>query len=131
MHHTFIQLFEAVMLICFGASWPIDIVHTLRVKHASKKSLAFLALIIGGYAAGIASKCVRSMDGGQPLEPVTWLYAANVVLVAADLAVSYYYQVRGAGDGPQFVAFEESATSEASADEDEAMLASVAGMEQG
>jgi hypothetical protein len=62
------------------------------------------------------------------LEPVTWLYAANVALVAVDLALSYYYQVRGAGDGPQLVAFEESATSEASGDEDEAMLTSVAGV---
>ena len=125
MHDTFIQLLEAAMLICFGISWPVDIVHTLRVKHGSKKSLTFLALIIGGYGAGIASKCVRSAGAGQSLEPVTWLYAANVALVAVDLALSYYYQVRGAGDGPQLAAFEESATSEASGDEDEAMLASV------
>ena len=99
MHDTFIQLLEAVMLICFGISWPVDIMHTLRVKHGSKKSLTFLALIIGGYGAGIASKCVRSTGGGQPLEPVTWLYATNVALVAVDLALSYYYQVRGAGTG--------------------------------
>lgn len=125
MHDNFIQLLEAVMLICFGISWPVDIVHTLRVKHASKKSLAFLALIIGGYGAGIAAKYVRSAGGGLPLEPVTWLYAANVALVAADLALSYYYQVRGAGDGPQLVAFEESAPSEGSVDEDESMLAGV------
>ena len=96
MNDTFIQLLEAVMLVCFGISWPVDIVHTIRVKHASKKSLAFLALIICGYGAGIAAKFVRSAGGGQPLEPVIWLYAANVVLVAIDLALSYYYQLRGA-----------------------------------
>jgi hypothetical protein len=126
MHDTFIQLFEGIMLICFGLSWPIDIVHTLRVKHASKKSLAFLTLIICGYGAGIASKFVRSAGGGQPLEPVTWLYAANVALVAVDLALSYYYQARGPAAGPQPVARNRSAVSPASVDQDEALLAGVA-----
>ncbi len=128
MHYTSIQLLEAIMLICFGISWPVDIVHTLRVKHGSKKSLAFLALIICGYGAGIASKCVRSAGGAEPLEPVTWLYAANVALVAVDLAVSYYYEVRGTKDGPRFVARDASAPLPDSADEEQAMLADVAGV---
>jgi hypothetical protein len=127
MHDTFIQLFEAIMLICFGVSWPIDIVHTLRVKHASKKSLTFLALIICGYGAGIASKCVRSTGGGLPLEPVTWLYAANVALVMVDLALSYYYQAQGVAEGPQPATGNRSTVSRSSVDDDETTLASVAG----
>jgi hypothetical protein len=128
MNDTFIQLLEAVMLVCFGISWPVDIVHTIRVKQASKKSLAFLALIICGYGAGIAAKCVRSTGGGQPLEPVTWLYAANVALVAIDLALSCYYQLRPAGDGRPIVALTESASSQGVGDEDEAMLATAGGV---
>jgi tellurite resistance protein TehA-like permease len=128
MHDTFIQLLEAVMLICFGVSWPVDIVHTIRVKHGSKKSLAFLVLIICGYGAGIAAKCVRSAGGEQPLEPVIWLYAANVALVAIDLALSYYYQLRAAtGNASQIVAPGESAKSPDAGHEDEPMLAGVAG----
>jgi hypothetical protein len=91
------QILEAVMLICFGVSWPIDIVHTLRVKHASKKSLLFLALIIVGYTAGLGAKFVRSSLGRQPLELVTWLYAVNILFLVIDLAVSYYYQTRVSG----------------------------------
>jgi hypothetical protein len=93
---SWIQILEAIMLICFGVSWPIDIIHTLRVKHASKKSLLFFVLIIFGYAAGLGSKFVRSSLGNQPLEPVTWLYALNILFLATDLALSYYYQTNAA-----------------------------------
>ncbi len=92
MQESFIQILEGAMLICFGISWPIDIIHTLRVKHASKKSLLFLVLIIVGYSAGLAAKCCRSSLGHQPIEPVTWLYVVNVALLTIDLALSWYYQ---------------------------------------
>ena len=95
-YDTLVQILEGTMLICFGASWPIDIAHTLRAKHTSRKSLAFLTLILCGYAAGIVSKCVRGMGGGLRLEPVTWLYVVNAILVAIDAALLYYYQTRGA-----------------------------------
>jgi hypothetical protein len=94
-----IQVLEGTMLICFGVSWPIDIAHTLRVKHTSKKSLAFLTLILIGYLAGIASKCARSA-AGAPFEPVTWLYVVNLLLVATDMALVCYYQTRGANEQP-------------------------------
>jgi lipopolysaccharide export LptBFGC system permease protein LptF len=92
MHHAFVQILEGAMLVCFGVSWPVDIVHTLRIKRAAKKSYAFLALILCGYVAGIASKCVRSLGEGQPLEPVIWLYVVNVILVAIDTMLTYHYQ---------------------------------------
>lgn len=106
MHEGFIQVLEATMLLCFGISWPIDIVHTLRVKHASKKSYMFLGLIITGYLAGLAAKCVRSSLANQPLEPVTWLYVANVVFLVVDLAISFYYQTISAANGA-LVGFDE------------------------
>jgi hypothetical protein len=92
MSASLIQILEGTMLVCFGISWPIDILHTLRVRRASGKSLLFMALIILGYLAGLASKYLRSVVGHQPLEPVTWLYALNTVLLLLDLALSYYYQ---------------------------------------
>ena len=68
MHETYIQMLEGIMLICFGISWPIDIIHTLhQIKHSSKKSLLFLMLIILGYVAGLTAKCFRSTVTGQPL----------------------------------------------------------------
>lgn len=86
------QILEGIMLVCFGASWPIDILHTLRIRRASGKSLLFMGLIILGYLTGIASKFCRGSVSSEPIETVTWLYALNAVLVAVDLVISGYYQ---------------------------------------
>jgi hypothetical protein len=92
MFESLIQILEGVMLVCFGVSWPIDILHTVRLRRASGKSLLFMVLIIVGYLAGLGSKCLRSIAGHRSLEPVTWLYVLNVLLLAVDLALSYHYQ---------------------------------------
>ncbi|MEN6406946.1 MAG: hypothetical protein ABFC77_10805 [Thermoguttaceae bacterium] len=102
MSDSLIQILEAAMLLCFGVSWPIDIVHTWRAKNVSGKSFWFMAIILAGYLAGIASKFLRAEVHHQPLEPVTWLYAANTALVAIDLIVSRRFRkprvTNGAGD---------------------------------
>ena len=52
------QLFEALMMICFGVSWPVAIYKTVRTKRTEGKSFLFLLLILAGYLAGIAAKFV-------------------------------------------------------------------------
>ena len=32
------QVFEMIMLICFGASWPFALLKTIRVKNPAGKS---------------------------------------------------------------------------------------------
>ena len=81
------QIFEAIMMATFGASWPMQIIKTLRTKNPLGKSFSFLWLILSGYLAGIASKIVL----GQFMKPVTILYVANAAMVATDLIFSYYY----------------------------------------
>ena len=85
-------IFEAIMLICFGASWPVSIWRTYKVKNPVGKSIGFLALIIIGYAAGIVNKITGNMDW------VLWLYVLNLLMVSADLfLVIYYRKLRAAG----------------------------------
>jgi len=79
------QFFEGAMLICFGVSWPVAILKTLRTRRTEGKSLAFLALIFVGYLSGTAAKFVRAAGAWQTLEAVTALYALNAILVAADI----------------------------------------------
>ncbi len=86
------SVFEAVMLICFGASWPVSIWRTYKVKNPVGKSIGFLLLIIIGYVAGIANKVFGTMDW------VLWLYILNLVMVSADLfLVIYYRRLRASG----------------------------------
>lgn len=74
------SIFEAIMLICFGASWPAAINKTIRSKNPAGKSLLFLWLIIIGYACGIVHKCLQ-----PETDWVVWLYAINLLMVATDL----------------------------------------------
>ncbi len=82
------QMFEAGMLICFGISWPIDILKTVRVRRIEGKSLAFMAIIAVGYCSGIVAKFHRAAESGSKLDAVTWLYAMNLVFVIVDLILT-------------------------------------------
>ena len=62
------SVFEAGMLICFGASWPFAVMKTYKTKSVKGKSRLFLSLIIIGYIFGIINKIINSVDF------VLWLY---------------------------------------------------------
>ena len=87
------RVLEAVMMVCFGVSWPLSIHKTYKVKNPSGKSVAFLWLIIIGYVSGMVGKIVSGN--------VNWVigfYALNTVMVAIDLGLVYYYRSRPAAD---------------------------------
>ena len=85
------SILEAIMLVCFGLSWPISIYRTYKVKNPLGKSIAFLWLIIIGYIAGILNKSV-----GHKVDWVIWLYAVNALMVATDLFLVLLYRRRNA-----------------------------------
>ena len=86
------SIYEAIMLICFGASWPVSIWRTYKVKNPVGKSVIFLLLIIIGYIAGIINKILGTLDW------VLWLYVLNLVMVSSDMfLVIYYRKLREAG----------------------------------
>ena len=66
---------EAVMLVCFGLSWPINALKAWKSRTAVGTSWAFLALITFGYIAGIAAKFV----GGT----TNWVLAVYFINLAA------------------------------------------------
>ena len=72
------SLLEAVMLVCFGLSWPINAIKAWRSQTAVSTSWAFLALITFGYIAGIAAKFV----GGT----VNWVLIVYFINLAALIA---------------------------------------------
>ena len=56
------SIFEAIMLICFGASWPFAVLKTYRTKAVKGKSRLFLILVILGYISGMINKILNGMD---------------------------------------------------------------------
>jgi len=84
----YMSIYEALMLICFGASWPFAVIKTYRTKNVKGKSLIFLTLIIIGYICGIIHKIIYKPDA------VIWLYVANLLLVSTDLLLWFRYRNR-------------------------------------
>lgn len=73
------MIFEAVMLICFGAAWPFSVYKSFKSKSTKGKSIAFLYVIFFGYIAGILNKIYYRYD------LVIYLYAFNSCLVFLDI----------------------------------------------
>ena len=87
--HT--PVFEILMLVCFGASWPFSIAKALRTRFVRGKSVIFLGLVIVGYASGIANK-VLNPDAQGHVHSVMWLYLLNLAMVAFDLSLYLRYR---------------------------------------
>ncbi len=81
------SIFEAMMLICFGAAWPSSIYKSYTSRTSRGKSLAFLIIVLVGYAAGIMHKVFYSFD------PVIYLYIINALMVLADIFL-YFRNIR-------------------------------------
>lgn len=77
------SIFEIIMLLCFGAAWPISIYKSLKSRSVSGKSVIFLYVIMIGYVAGIVNKLVYNMDW------VILLYGINLIMVFTDTLLYY------------------------------------------
>jgi uncharacterized membrane protein len=93
---TTAELLEAGMLICFGISWPVDILKALRTQRTEGKSLGFMSLILLGYLSGISAKLFRASGAGVGIEWVTLLYAFNALMVAVDIGLYLRFRPRPA-----------------------------------
>lgn len=75
---------EAIMMICFGLSWPINLVKNYRCRSAKAMSLPFIILLLAGYTAGITAKIMLHMTGY-----VLVIYFVNLAMIFANLAVYF------------------------------------------
>lgn len=82
------SIFEFIMLICFGISWPISITKALSTKTVAGKSPLFMIIIMTGYASGTVHKLLYSCDW------VIVLYVLNFIMVGLDLLLYLRYRDR-------------------------------------
>ncbi len=76
------HLFEAMMLICFGFSWPLNVIKAYKARTAKGTSLAFIFLIITGYLAGITAKFIN-----HQFNYVLAVYFLNLAIVMMNVLV--------------------------------------------
>jgi uncharacterized membrane protein len=79
------SIFEGIMLVCFGVSWPISIARSLREKRVEGKSPMFMGIVCLGYISGIAHKIFYSLDW------IILLYGLNMVMILVDLTLYFHY----------------------------------------
>ena len=77
-------ILETVMLVCFGFSWPLNVIKAYKAQTAKGTSLPFILLILAGYIAGIAAKIIT----GQ-INYVLIVYFVNLFFVSLNLIVYF------------------------------------------
>lgn len=83
------QIFEFIMLACFGLSWPISVYKSIKSKSTQGKSLVFILAIIIGYISGIIGKIINDQ-----LTYVLIIYCFNLIVVSIDLILFFINRKR-------------------------------------
>lgn len=80
-------ILETAMLICFGCSWPINLVKNYKCRSAKGMSLPFILLLMIGYIAGICAKFIIGVNVHNAY--VLVVYLLNLAMVTANLFVYF------------------------------------------
>ncbi len=85
-----INTLEALMIFCFGLSWPISIYRSYHSRTAKGKSFFFEVFLWIGYVVGILRKLLQlNMDSGQDFLFYLGLgfYCFNLIAITIDMAL--------------------------------------------
>lgn len=77
-------MFESIMLICFGLSWPLNVIKAYKARTTQGTSLPFILLIVTGYIAGIIAKVIS-----RQLNYVLIVYLLNLAIVSLNVVVYF------------------------------------------
>ena len=90
------HIFEMLMLICFGFSWPLSVYKTFKAKSANGKSVTFGLVIISGYIFGIVGKLIQWNQSIQPNGVLFWItfvvYIINLIVVCLDTFITAHFK---------------------------------------
>lgn len=81
---TLANVLETMMIICFGVSWPMSIVRSVRSRSTQGKSLLFMCFILFGYFCGVASKLIS-----HTYNLAFWFYFPNIIMVSTDIILYF------------------------------------------
>lgn len=72
-------IFEFLMLVCFGISWPFSIAKSIKSRSTKGKSIVFLCFVEIGYVFGIVHKIINNFNW------VTYVYMVLFCVVGIDI----------------------------------------------
>ena len=91
-----VDLLEALMILCFGLSWPMSVYKSYVSRTAKGKSLQFETLIWIGYVFGIVRKIIQMSNGegsGALFYMAFIFYILNIMLISIDILL-YFRNVK-------------------------------------
>ena len=78
------SILETMMLVCFGFSWPLNVMKAYKAKTAKGTSLPFILLIVAGYIAGITAKVITDQ-----INYVLIAYIVNLAIVSLNIVIYF------------------------------------------
>ena len=78
------SILESIMILSFGASWPMSIAKSLKSKSTKGKSLLFMCFIATGYVCGIIAKCLE-----RNFNLAFFFYIPNICMVTTDICLYF------------------------------------------
>ena len=78
------SIFETLMIISFGISWPVNVSKAVRSRSTKGKSIMFDYFILAGYICGLISKFMT-----HTFNLAFWFYFPNIIMVITDIVVYY------------------------------------------
>ena len=78
------SILETLMLVCFGISWPLNVIKAYRARTAKGMSLPFILMIMLGYVAGITAKVLSGQTNY-----VLAAYILNLAIVSLNMIVYF------------------------------------------
>ncbi len=79
------EICEILMIVLFGASWPMNVMKSFKARTAKGKSFMFLVFIFTGYLFGITGKLIT---GGFKWY-VLFFYFLNTFMVGLDMILYF------------------------------------------
>lgn len=87
---TLASVMEMLMVICFGISWPLNIIKAWKARTAKGVSLPFYFFIWIGYVFALIGKIVRIVCGlGTVPFYLMFFYVLNTVMVTGGIAIYF------------------------------------------
>ncbi len=78
------SIFETLMIVSFGISWPMSIIRSYRSRSTKGKSILFSCFIFVGYLCGITAKFIS-----HTYNLAFWFYFPNVIMVFTDICLYF------------------------------------------
>lgn len=75
------EIFEILMIVSFGISWPINVMKSIKTRSTKGKSIFFLIMIFLAYVFGIISKLTAPVFKWY----IAIFYVFNLIMVSCDI----------------------------------------------